>query len=66
VQPLSHVRLARGLEERVERFLEVRTGLLDRLALAGDIDFRRDRHKAVTLSLDDRGEFSDHAASSSS
>jgi hypothetical protein len=53
VQPLSKLRFAGGLEEQLERFLKVRPGLLDRVALAGDVDFGAQRYEAVTLALDE-------------
>ena len=52
VQPLGDLRLARCLEEQLERLLEIRTSLLDRIALAGDVDFGTQRHEAIALAFD--------------
>jgi len=44
-----------GLEEQRKRFCQIRSGFLDRRALAGNVEFGTERHKSIVFSLDNGG-----------
>src|SRR5262249_36934371 len=61
VQAFGNLGRTRRLEEQLNGFLKVGARLLDRVALAGDIDLRTQRHEAIAFALDQRRQSSPFA-----
>jgi hypothetical protein len=55
VQSLGDLGFALSLEEQLERFLQVRPGLFDRVALAGNINLGTKRYETSSFAFDDCG-----------
>src|SRR6266498_4142561 len=52
LQPPLDFRFVRALDEELHRLAEVRRGVFNRIALAGNVQFRTERDEAVALAVD--------------
>jgi len=60
VKPVSNFRRRGGFEEEFKRFPEILARLFNCPALACDVQFRAERHVAISFALQDRRELSMH------
>src|SRR5437763_8253706 len=56
LQPSLDLRFVRALDEELHRLAEVRRGVFDRIALAGNVQLRTERDEAIALAVDHRRE----------